>query len=172
MKRRAYYHSSIKDLLELDVDSVLGMLANAAAERGHDSAAKQVVSWRASIEDLRTGLKLVTDSIFGSEEWGILLEYPVPRIERRIDCVLLSEKRVYVIEYKFGGSQTSAQALAQAQGYRDDLQDFHEGCAGTEVVPVAISRSFGESYHSLVTTPDRLWCKVQQFESEDFEPRS
>ena len=60
--------------------------------------------------------------------WPILAGYRLTRLQRRIEAVLVTPGAVLV----FGRDRTQAQAGAI------DLADFHSGCAGVPVLPVAL----------------------------------
>ncbi len=77
--------------------------------------------------------------------WMVLFEYVLPVIGQRLDCVILAEDMIFVLEYKGGHSATAQAALRQAQDYAMNLADFHEQSRGRRVVPIAVGnfrRSF------------------------------
>ena len=61
-------------------------------------------------------------------DWPLLEAYRLPRLQRRIDAVLLAPAAVVV----FGPDRATAAAAAV------DLADFHVGCRGVPVIPVAV----------------------------------
>jgi hypothetical protein len=68
--------------------------------------------------------------------WALLLEYPLLRLQRRLDVVLLCGQRVVVVEFKVGASTYSAVDARQAEDYALDLRDFHEASHKLNIIPV------------------------------------
>jgi hypothetical protein len=64
------------------------------------------------------------------------LEFPLYRLRRRIDAVVLCEGTIVVIEGKVGGRRFLAGDERQVEEYALDLRDFHEGSRGRVIVPV------------------------------------
>jgi hypothetical protein len=67
----------------------------------------------------------------------ILLEYPIPRVGKRIDAVLLMHDVILAIETKTGYSATTAER--QVDDYAINLACFHEPSAKRTIVPMVIS---------------------------------
>ncbi|MEY2725974.1 MAG: hypothetical protein RLZZ458_1841, partial [Planctomycetota bacterium] len=57
---------------------------------------------------------------------------------QRLDCVLLINNMIFVIEYKGGCSSNSRAALHQAKEYALNLRDFHEESRNQIIVPIAV----------------------------------
>ncbi len=73
----------------------------------------------------------------GTCDWGILLEFPIPRRQKRIDVVLLAKDVIIVLELKttFDGSA----ALTQAEDYGLDLASFHAMSSTATIVPLVVA---------------------------------
>jgi len=56
----------------------------------------------------------------------VLPEYVLPEIGKRIDCVLIAQDVLFVIEYKAGQSTSGPAAVRQARNDVVNLADFHE----------------------------------------------
>ncbi len=76
----------------------------------------------------------------GRGRLGLLLEYEIPRRDRRIDVVLLAGSLVIVLEFKTGDSGDEASARRQTEHYALELRDFPRESRGLLLVPVVISR--------------------------------
>ena len=72
-------------------------------------------------------------------EWGILLEFPIPRRQQRIDAILLSSHLIFVLEFKSsrGGEQTASGR--QAEDYALDLSYFHAPSHDRVLCPILIA---------------------------------
>ena len=61
-------------------------------------------AWRAQTALLRTALADCPGS------WRVLLEYPLLRLGRRIDAVILTDRAILVVEFKVGATGNGAAA--------------------------------------------------------------
>ena len=59
-----------------DTESIVGELAAKASERDQGANPQQIEAWRTSVSLLQEAFKLVG---VASHEWGVLLEYEIPR---------------------------------------------------------------------------------------------
>ena len=69
----------------------------------------------------------------------MLLEYPLLRLGRRIDAVLLTDSTIVVLEFKVGREGFNTLNRQQAEDYALDLVDFHAGSRSHPVVPVLVA---------------------------------
>lgn len=67
----------------------------------------------------------------------MLLEYPIPRVGKRIDAVLLADNVIIVIETKTGIAPNSASR--QVEDYALNLACFHESSKNGTIVPLVVS---------------------------------
>jgi len=56
---------------------------------------------------------------------GVLLEFPIPRRQQRVDVVLLARDLIFVLEFKGGISDQRWLAMRQVEEYALDLADFY-----------------------------------------------
>lgn len=70
-------------------------------------------------------------------DWGILLEFSIPRKELRIDAILLVNGEIVIIEAKSGPSLWPAKR--QIEEYSLLLHYFHKASAGRRIVPIIVS---------------------------------
>jgi hypothetical protein len=69
----------------------------------------------------------------------VLLEYPLYRLRRRIDVVILAGTTIVVVECKVGAEKFNSEDLRQVEEYALDLRDFHAASNGRSIVPVRVS---------------------------------
>jgi hypothetical protein len=136
----ALYHANLESFLAADSAAVLGQLTNGLGREGFATTPDTAQSWREEIAQLQAAFATVSRECPDSRDWHVLMEYVLPILGKRIDCVLIAGDVVVVIEYKAGAAQNASGALRQAQGYALDLVDFHEESRGRVVVPVAVGR--------------------------------
>ena len=72
-------------------------------------------------------------------DWTVLLEYPLYRLRRRIDIVILAGSLVVVVECKVGAEAFTAEDRRQVEEYALDLRDFHAESYRRTIVPVSWS---------------------------------
>ncbi len=69
--------------------------------------------------------------------WGAILEFSIPRKEKRIDLVLLVRDTVVIVEAKSGDIGSAAKQ--QLETYALLLHYFHKGSANRRIVPILVS---------------------------------
>ena len=130
---RAWWSGSVSTFLSQNVTSILDRLAFRAIETHATNRDAQLRAWRWEIEILRDALADI------SGNWQILLEYPLIRLGRIIDAVLVTDRAILVIEFKALNSRFTNDARAQAEDYAFDLRDFHAGSRNHVIVPILVA---------------------------------
>jgi hypothetical protein len=142
----AYFRQSIAAFLTYSTAEVTGALQQGYAADGFASQyTKQTQAWGDVIPILKMHLQNLVDCYPEVGEWTILLEYPLYRLRRRIDLVILAGDTVVVVECKVGAKRFSAEDRRQVEEYTLDLRDFHAASAGRRIVPVLWSTIVEES---------------------------
>ncbi len=129
----AWWSGTKDDVLAVTVNDVVGILSQrliAAHALNHET---QLIAWRRQIMMLQNALR----SLPGS--WRLLLEYPLLRLGRRIDAVLIHENCILVLEFKVGSASFSAADRRQVEDYALDLFDFHAESRSHPIVPILVS---------------------------------
>lgn len=124
---RYYYKNNIINFLLESTDSVLGKLT---AKHEFTLEEQQRNSWVTQIELLKIWLKDTTCEI--------IFEYNIPRMGKRIDCVIISGSTIFAVEFKVGAQSYETNAIAQVTDYSLDLKNFHEQSHNINIVPVLI----------------------------------
>jgi len=125
---RCYYSDSINVFLRKEANAIFGEIAKSNEFPLDDH---QKLSWLTQINLLKDSLKNTTGSI--------LFEFTIPRMGRRVDCILLSYGCVFVIEFKVGSNQFLSSAIDQVTDYALDLKNFHEGSHSKKIIPILIA---------------------------------
>lgn len=135
----AFYRASLAQFLADDSERILGLLVAGIAGLGFaELKQKQTKAWQKQIAALKTsGAALTSNPDIAN--WSLLLEYPIPRRQKRIDAVLLASDVIFCLEFKTEDKAHSRQAQQQAEDYALDLRDFHEQSRGRRIVPVAVA---------------------------------
>lgn len=136
----AFYFSSLAEFIKDDLDRIIGVLTSESAKTGFiNLKQRQTKAWRKQVEDLRITCASLIQLTLEAAEWTILLEYPIPRRQRRIDAVFLARDVIFCIEFKTKAKTHDLLARKQAEDYALDLRDFHRESLGRRIVPIAVA---------------------------------
>jgi hypothetical protein len=127
---RAWWSGDLTTLLAAVPEAIVQRLAVRLVETHHLNHAAQLVAWREQV----TLLQAVARGLSGG--WRVLLEYPLLRLGKRIDAVLLTDRAILVLEFKTA-DQTRL-AREQVEDYALDLFDFHAESRAHPVVPILV----------------------------------
>lgn len=135
----AYYSRTVREFLRASTTEVVGELATKTADSGFrqvESAA--VEAWTGEIETLRVQLFALCSFTPEASDWALLLEFPIPRRQQRIDVVLLAGKLIVVLEFKSAGNARLSSSARQVEDYALDLSYFHAPSRDRVIVPVLV----------------------------------
>lgn len=135
----AYYQAALATFTSDDAASVLWKLTQANAQAQFPLTPEAMEAWRAQLPILTTAANHLLKVFPNSQQWGILLEYPIPIVGKRIDAVLLVGDLIIVLETKTGVAPTSA--ARQVDDYALNLACFHEHSERKIIVPVVVSNA-------------------------------
>ena len=129
----AWWSGDVADLLASEPEAIVQRLAVRLVETHHLNRDTQLHAWRQQIVLLRTALQGCPST------WRILFEYPLLRLGRRIDAVLVTGHVIIVLEFKVGATSISVLDRQQTEDYALDLFDFHAGAAPIRLVPILVA---------------------------------
>jgi len=129
----AWWSGDVADLLASEPEAIVQRLAVRLVETHHLNRDTQLHAWRQQIVLLRTALQGCPST------WRILFEYPLLRLGRRIDAVLLTGHVIIVLEFKVGATSISVLDRQQTEDYALDLFDFHAGSRAHPAVPILVA---------------------------------
>lgn len=133
----AYFRSTVKDFLATPDSSILAQLQSEYARDGFLAQyTSSTIAWIQTLKHLRKQLTALITTHAGSSTWVVLLEYPIYRLRRRIDAVVLTPQSVIVIELKTGAKTFESVDKRQAVEYAQNLRDFHAASASSTLLPV------------------------------------
>ena len=174
----AYYCRTVGEFLQASSSEVIGHLSRANADYGFEHLDReQTEAWDEEIHILHTQLSILCERLPSASSWGLLLEFPIPRRQKRIDAVLLAGQLIFVLEFKSGPSGASWSSGLQAEDYALDLSYFHAPSHKRAIIPMVIapelhyrpSHGSGEAVRPLATVaPESLSALLlETFKSED-----
>lgn len=132
----AFYRAKAIQFIETRSDVVVGALSTALIKGFSGDHQRQLASWRTQVEILQSTLSRVIVEHADAGRWGVLFEFPLLRLQRRLDVVLLAGSRVIVIEFKVGATSYETADLQQVEDYALDLRDFHEASHNLAILPI------------------------------------
>jgi hypothetical protein len=130
---RAWWSGTFATFLNAAPQTIVERLALRLVETHHLNHATQILAWRGQVECLQHALQ----SLPG--EWRLLFEYPLLRLGRRLDAVLVTDRAIIVIEFKIGSTVFDKAAISQVEDYALDLQDFHAGSRNEMIIPILVA---------------------------------
>lgn len=123
-----------------DDAQLLGELTDAVVSTGIQSTrTTQIEAWKTQITLLKCCTYDLIESHEAAKGWHLILEYELPRRQKRPDAILLAEDVILVIEFKVGATSHDASSRWQVEDYCLNLRDFHGGSSGRAIVPVLCS---------------------------------
>jgi hypothetical protein len=136
----SYFRASVPEFLETSDSEVLATLTLAYSNSGFSQMkSAQPLTWWDDIADLRGSLTELSSQYPPSRQWQVILEFSIPRKERRLDVVLLTGKEIILLECKRGPS--SSEATRQVEEYALLLHYFHKPSHQQRIYPIVVSAS-------------------------------
>jgi hypothetical protein len=136
----AYYAARIQDFLTTDTHTILGKLISQENKEGYtDHKNSQTSAWEVEIPHLKDAFVSIDRKNHQIVDWYIVLEYRIPRREKRIDAVILASNLILVVEYKVGKGSYALEDARQAEDYCLDLRDFHAQSRSRTIIPILVS---------------------------------
>jgi hypothetical protein len=154
-----WWVSSLAEFASSRIETVVGQLSSAAAQRGLPVTREQHLSWQTSVGVLlATATSLLSDGVGAS--WGVIVEFELPRRAVRPDAVILACDVIVPVEFKVGATNYERSARMQVEEYAWDLRDFHESSHGHPIVPVLVATEATNEDTDLGADPiaDRAQC--------------
>ncbi len=131
---------SLSSFALADDAQLLGELTDAVASTGIQSTrTTQIEAWKTQITLLKSCIYDLIERHEAAKGWRLILEYELPRRQKRPDAILLAEDVILVIEFKVGATSHDASSRWQVEDYCLNLRDFHGGSSGCAIVPVLCS---------------------------------
>jgi len=134
----AFYKDTIGNFLQSDTNALVGALNLEARHSVSQVRLSTTISWERTVETLKSALGLAASSSSFVQSWGLLLEFEIPRRDRRIDAVLLAGQTIVVLEFKTGDQLSETEACRQSEHYALELRDFHSESRNRKVLPLVV----------------------------------
>ena len=125
----------VGDFLAADRQILVQQLAYEDMQQFRGSERTQLRAWEQSMTLLGAALTDWPETL----GWQIILEFPMRRLGRRIDALLITPRAVVVLEFKTDATQLHMADRQQVEDYALDLQDFHAACRAHPIIPVLVA---------------------------------
>ena len=125
---RNYYQNDISSFINEERTSILGHLSS---NNEFSLVENQKNSWLIQIDQLKSWLVGIQGSIS--------FEYTIPRMGKRIDCVVIVENIIFILEFKIGSMHYDSGSINQTIDYALDLKNFHSESHQAIIAPILIS---------------------------------
>lgn len=109
-----------------------------------NSQQTQNKSWEHQIRILQKELANLNGVIF--------FEFSIPRMGKRVDCILIIENIVFVVEFKVGESKFLTYDVDQVWDYALDLKNFHKPSHNAILAPILVATEARKSIFEITQT--------------------
>lgn len=140
-----YYADDINAFLRKSIETIIGEIS---LNDRYGYLDTQLFAWELQIKILKEILKDFSGHLF--------FEFSIPRMGKRVDCILIIEDIVFVIEFKVGENTFYRQDIEQVWDYALDLKNFHKPSHDLILVPVLVATQAKESKINFILSKDKL----------------
>ncbi len=136
-----YYGDTIEDFLGKSTNEIIGAITNS---NQFDSNQNTNKSWASQIEILQSRLLRLNGNIY--------FEFSIPRMGKRVDCLLIIRNIIFVIEFKVGEKEFLNANYEQVWDYALDLKNFHKPSHEALIVPILLATEAKEVPFQFILT--------------------
>lgn len=136
-----YYSDTITDFLQKLPETIIGEIS-VNGRLGHINT--ELYAWEFQIKLLK--------EILQNYEGNLFFEFSIPRMGKRVDCLLIIKNIVFVIEFKVGEKEFLNQNIEQVWDYALDLKNFHKPSHHLLLVPILVATHSKSSSFEIITT--------------------
>jgi DUF2075 family protein len=123
-----YYSDNLSDFVTKAPETIIGEIS-INGRLGHINT--ELYAWEFQITLLKDLLK--------SYDGHLFFEFSIPRMGKRVDCLLIIRNVVFVIEFKVGEKEFKNENLEQVWDYALDLKNFHQPSHKLTLVPILVA---------------------------------
>lgn len=136
-----YFSDTISCFLNKRLETIIGEIT-VNGRLGHINT--ELYAWEYQIKLL----KEVLDGLEGH----LFFEFSIPRMGKRVDCLLIINNVVFVIEFKVGEKYFHNHNIEQVWDYALDLKNFHKPSQNKLLVPVLVSTNAKDTPFEIIST--------------------
>lgn len=136
-----YYSDKISDFLQKLPATIIGEIS-LNGRLGHINT--ELFAWELQISILKDILYRYNGHLY--------FEFSIPRMGKRVDCLLVIKNIVFVIEFKVGEKEFTNQNIEQVWDYALDLKNFHKPSHNLLLVPILVATQAKHSQIEILTS--------------------
>ena len=126
----AFYFDKIENFLNKKTEEIVGILSEKQT-KSIDLNPKQNDSWKLQIELFKKNFQKMESF----KENFILIEYPLLRLSKRLDTIIIIKNFIFLIEFKKSNEFSSADKK-QVEDYAANLKYFHKDSNDRLIIPI------------------------------------
>jgi hypothetical protein len=135
----SYFRCKFSEFNDFSDEAILGSLASGYDDDGfYELKTDAIASWREELPIFHKVIDQILVKAPISTQWHLLIEYPIPRIGKRIDAILICGSIILVVEFKLSASSAGS-AKTQVLDYAYDLRDFHKESWSRKILPIVLA---------------------------------
>lgn len=136
-----YYSDTISDFLAKSSETIIGEIS-LNGRLGHIHT--ELYAWEYQIKLLK--------EVLVEYEGHIVFEFSIPRMGKRIDCILIIQNIVFILEFKVGAKDYNNHDYDQVWDYGVDLKNFHKPSHNLTLAPILIATQAKSAPFEIITT--------------------
>ena len=136
-----YFGDTIDNFFRKNTEEIIGTIT---LSNQFDSNMNQNKSWKQQIEILKKSLVGLSGTIY--------FEFSIPRMGKRVDCILIIRNIVFVVEFKVGEKEYLSANYDQVWDYALDLKNFHKPSHNAVLVPILLATEAKDSAIQIIET--------------------
>ena len=136
-----YFGDTLDNFFRKNTEEIIGAIT---LSNQFDSNANQNKSWKQQIEILKKSLVGLDGMIY--------FEFSIPRMGKRVDCILIIQSIVFVIEFKVGEKEYLSANYDQVWDYALDLKNFHKPSHSAVLVPILLATEASDQAIQIIET--------------------
>ncbi len=136
-----YYSDSIENFQKKSTEQIIGQIT---LLNQFDSTSNQNKAWKEQILILKACLNEFSGMLF--------FEFSIPRMGKRIDCLLIIKSVVFIIEFKVGETEYLSHNVDQVYDYALDLKNFHLPSHSATMAPLLVATEAKNSFINIIST--------------------
>jgi len=136
-----YYSDRISDFYQKLPETIIGEIS-VNGRLGHINT--ELYAWEFQIKLLKDVLQFYKGHLF--------FEFSIPRMGKRVDCLVIIKNIVFVIEFKVGEKEFLSHDLEQVWDYALDLKNFHKPSHNLLLVPILVATHARIRKNEILTT--------------------
>lgn len=134
-----YYSDNIADFLLKPKETIIGEIS-LNGRLGHIHT--ELFAWEEQISILKKSLIKHSGHLF--------FEFSIPRMGKRVDCVLIINNIVFIIEFKVGEKNHLNVDIEQVWDYALDLKNFHKPSHNLTLVPILVATEAKSNFFQII----------------------